>query len=321
MRFDTRFLTGLSLAIGGLLAAGAIGCSRTNQASEVPPPSKEPSLVKSSTDTDSPLRFSVKSLVTPRESFSHYYDLFKYLEAKVGRPIQFTYRRSYSEVTALLKSGDVDAAFVCGTTYASGHDEFGLELLVVPQVHGKTEYHSTILVPADSPIKRFEDLGGKRFAFADPKSNSGRLVPTYFLSMMGETPETFFAKYIYTYDHGKSVQAVAARAVDGAAVDSLIWDYMRRKHPEVGSKVVEIWRSPPYGIPPVVVSPKLDSKTKEKLRTVLLSAHKDAAAKPILEGMTVEKFVIGDDSAYDSIREMEQRIAEQRSRRHPGSPR
>jgi phosphonate transport system substrate-binding protein len=258
------------------------------------------------------LRFSVKSLVTPRESFSHYYDLFKYLESKVGRTIQFTYRRSYSEVSALLKSGDIDAAFVCGLTYTSGHDEFGLELLVVPQVYGKTEYHSTILVPVGSPAKRLEDLRGKRFAFADPKSHSGKFVIADLLAKMGETPEAFFAKYIYTYAHGRSVQAVAAKAVDGAAVDSLIWDYMRREHPEVESKVTEIWRSPTYGIPPVVVSSKLDSRTKEKLRMTLLNAHKDDAAKPILEGLVVDKFVIGHDSAYDSIREVAQRVAEQR---------
>lgn len=312
MLFDTRFLKGLSLAIGGLLAAGAIGCSRANESSEVSSRSEEPSQVRSSAATDAPLRFSVKSLVTPEESFSHYYDLFKYLESKIGRTIQFTYRRSYSEVMALLKSGDVDAAFVCGSLYTSGHDGFGLELLVVPQVYGKTEYHSTILVPVGSPAKRLEDLRGKRFAFADPLSHSGKFVIADLLSKMGETPETFFVKYIYTYAHGRSVQAVAAKAVDGAAVDSLIWDYMRREHPEVGSKVTEIWRSPTYGIPPVVVSPKLDAKTKEKLRTTLLSAHKDDAAKPILEGMVVDKFVIGDDSAYDSIREVVQRVAEQR---------
>ena len=219
MLFDTRFLKELSLAISGLLAAGAIGCSRANESGETPPPTEGSSLVRSSADTDTPLRFSVKSLVTPRESFSHYYDLFKYLESKIGRTIQFTYRRSYSEVSALLKSGDVDAAFVCGLTYAGGHDGFGLELLVVPQVYGKTEYHSTILVPVGSPARGLEDLRGKRFAFADPQSHSGKFVIADLLSKMDETPETFFVKYIYTYAHGRSVQAVAAKAVDGAVED------------------------------------------------------------------------------------------------------
>jgi phosphonate transport system substrate-binding protein len=78
------------------------------------------------------------------------------------------------------------------------------------------------------------------------------------------------------------------------------------------SKVTEIWRSPPYGIPPVVVRPGLDPEIKNRLRAILLDAHNDDTARPILEGMAVEKFVVGNDSAYDSIREMERWVEQQR---------
>jgi phosphonate transport system substrate-binding protein len=247
MLFDTRCLTGLSLAIGGLLAASAIGCSRANQSSEAPPSSEEPSQVEST--ADAPLRVAVGGMITPRGGFAYYRNLLDYIESEIGRPVQFADRKSYAEINALLKSGKVDAGFVCGGPYVDGHEDFGLELLVMPQVDGKTEYHSTILVPAGSSTKRLEDLRGKRFAFADPKSNTGKLVPTYLLSKMNETPETFFARYIYTYAHDKSVRAVAERVVDGAAVDSLIWDYLRRGDPQLESKVTEIWRSPPLRDP------------------------------------------------------------------------
>jgi phosphonate transport system substrate-binding protein len=251
-------------------------------------------------------------MITPRDGFVYYRDLLDYIESKIGRSVQFADRKSYAEINALLKSGKVDAGFVCGGPYVDGHEDFGLELLVMPQVDGKTEYYSTILVPAGSPTKRLEDLRGKRFAFADPKSNTGKLVPTYLLSRMNETPEAFFARYIYTYGHDKSVRAVAEKLVDGTAVDSLIWDYLRRGDPQLESKVTEIWRSPPYGIPPVVVRPGLDSEIKDRLRAILLDAHNDDTARPILEGMAVEKFVVGSDSAYDSIREMKRWVEQQR---------
>jgi phosphonate transport system substrate-binding protein len=310
MLFDTRFLTRLSLAIGGLLAASAIGCSRANQSSEAPPPSEEPSQVEST--ADSPLRVAVGGMITPRDGFTYYRDLLHYIESEIGRPVQFADRKSYAEINTLLKSGKVDAGFVCSGPYIDGHEDFGLELLVMPQVDGKAEYYSTILVPAGSPAKRLEDLRGKRFAFADPKSNTGKLVPTYLLSKMNETPESFFARYIYTYAHDKSVWVVAEKLVDGAAVHSLIWDYLRQEDPQLESKVTEIWRSPPFGSPPVVVRPGLDSEIKGRLRAILLDAHNDDTARPILEGMAVEKFVVGNDSAYDSIREMERWVEQQR---------
>jgi phosphonate transport system substrate-binding protein len=144
-------------------------------------------------------------------------------------------------------------------------------------------------------------------------SNSGKLVPTYLLARMNETPETFFKKYIYTQSHDKAIQAVAQGIVDGAAVDSLIWEYANRTNPRFTSKTRIIQKSPPYGIPPFVVRPGLDPAIKKRLRTIFLNAHKDEQGREILKGMMVDKFVVIDDSAYNSIREMNTWIKTQKA--------
>ncbi len=53
------------------------------------------------------------------------------------------------------------------------------------------------------------------------------------LAKIEETPESFFKEYIYTYAHDKSIKAVAQGMVAGAAVDSLIWEYMNQKVPGI----------------------------------------------------------------------------------------
>ncbi len=185
-----------------------------------------------------------------------------------------------------------------------GHDQFGLELLVAPQVNGKTEYYSYIIVHIDSPVTTFEGLRDKTFAFTDPQSNTGKLVPTYMLVKMNETPDSFFGKYIYSYAHDKSIKAVGDKKVDGAAVDSLIWEYYNKVRPEITSKTKIILKSSPYGIPPFVVSSGIDPETKNRLRKILLSLHEDEKGKKILKKMMIDKFVLVDDSQYNSIREM-----------------
>lgn len=209
----------------------------------------------------------------------------------------------------MIEAGDVDVAFVCGRPYIDGHDEIGLELLVAPQVHGKTVYYSYVIVPTNSPTERFDELRGKTFAFADPMSNSGKLAPTYLLAQIGETPGSFFREFVYTYAHDKSIRAVAQGIVDGAAVDQLIWDYLDTTNPELTAETRVIETSGPYGMPPVVVRPGLDPELKERLRHLLLSMHEDDRGKEILEGMMVDRFVAIDDSAYDSIREMRSWLA------------
>jgi phosphonate transport system substrate-binding protein len=184
----------------------------------------------------------------------------------------------------------------------------------MPLVKGKPIYYSYIIVHKNSPIKNLQGLRGKTFAFADPKSNSGKLVPTYMLARMNETPESYFSRFEFTYGHDKSIRAVADKLVDGAAVDSLIWEYAARRTPEQTAQTRIIATSEPYGIPPVVVRPGIDPELKKRLLEILLSAANDPEGKEILDGMMIDSFVAGDDKNYESIRTMNSWVAAQRKK-------
>jgi phosphonate transport system substrate-binding protein len=255
------------------------------------------------------LRVAIGGMITPKEGFAYYKKFLDYLGEHLQSPLQLVDRENYAEINQMIKYGDVDLAFVCGGPYVAGHDEFGMELLVAPRTQGGTVYYSYIIVPASSPITSFEDLRGKKFAFTDPMSNSGKLVPTYMLARMNETPDTFFSRYDYAWSHDKAIQAVAYSMVDGAAVDSLIWEYLNETNPGLTSLTKVIEKSPPYGIPPVVVRHGLPLALKNRLKQIFLEAHTDEQGKAILEKMMIEKFVPIDDSAYDSIREMNAWVA------------
>lgn len=256
----------------------------------------------SSGSRETPLRIGMGAMITPKEGYVYYQRLKEYIEQRLGHPVQVVDRGSYAEMNHLLETGGVDMAFVCAGPYVEGKNKFGLELLAMPLVKGKPIYYSYIIVPKDSPVRRLEDLRGKVFAFADPKSNSGKLVPTYMLAKMNETPETFFSRFQFTYGHDVSIRAVADKLVDGAAVDSLIWEYTARKTPMLAAKTRIIAKSEPYGIPPVVVRPGLDPKLKRRLQEILVSASSDVNGREILKGMMIDSFVPGDDANYNSIR-------------------
>ncbi len=275
---------------------------------------QEPAQAKQAEPQKKHLRIAVGSMITPKAGYGYYRQLLDYIGEKVGMHVEFVARENYAEINDLVKSGDVDIAFVCGGPYVEGHDAFGMELLAAPQAYGGTVYYSYIITRKDSPVTGFEGLRGKSFAFSDPLSNSGTLVPTYMLAKMHETPDSFFKQYIFTYAHDKSIKAVAQGIVDAAAVDSLIWEYENRTNPEFTSKTKIIEKSPPYGIPPVVARPGLDVKLKEKVRRVILNVHLDSKGKEILAGMMIDKFVPIRDSAYNSIREMGKWIAKQQKK-------
>jgi phosphonate transport system substrate-binding protein len=200
-------------------------------------------------------------------------------------------------------------AFICSGPYVVGKEKYGFELLATPEVQNSHFYQSYLIVNKTSRFRNLNDLRGQVFAFTDPDSNTGKLVPTYWLSQMGERPETFFNKTIYTYSHDNSILAVAKSLVDGAAIDSLIWDYYHRKNPIFTSKTRIIRKSEPYGIPPIVASPFLASELKHRIRRVLFTMHSDPRGQEILEELMIDRFTPTQDAWYDSIRNIELKIA------------
>lgn len=255
-------------------------------------------------DSIVPLKVAVAAVISPQGTAESYQPLLDYLAHKLDRPIQLVQRRTYAEVNDLVRDGGVDVAFVCTAAYVTGHDDFGMELLVVPQVNGEVAYHSVLIVPADSPATGMADLRGMVFAFTDPLSNTGRNYPTWLVSQLGETPETFFARTFYTYSHDDAIRAVSDGLADGAAVDSLVYDYALSRDPSLNDRVRVIHTSPAFGMPPVVVGPNARPQLKAELETLFLAIADDPLGEEPLHAIGVERFVQIDDTAYESVRQL-----------------
>lgn len=289
------------IVAAAIVASSCTGGSAHIDFSRLEPASPSPA---ASVPAAAVLRMAVGSVLTPSASSDLYAQLADYLAHRLGRPVEMVQGKTYAETNDMVKSGEVAVALVCTNPYLEGRDDFGMELLVAPQVNGETAYYSLLIVGKDSTAGSLADLRGQSFAFADPMSNTGRLAPVYQLALMGETPDSFFARTTFTYAHDNSVRAVASGVVAGAAVDSLVFDYMQRAEPRVTAKVKVIGRWGPYGISPVVVNPRLDPALKAELRAAFLGMDEDAEGVKVLRGLGVDRFVVPDDSIYDSVREM-----------------
>ncbi|MBU1567568.1 MAG: phosphate/phosphite/phosphonate ABC transporter substrate-binding protein [Proteobacteria bacterium] len=253
---------------------------------------------------DQTLRAGVASMITPVSAVKYYQQVVDYLGQKLGMPAEMVHRTTYDEIDVMLEEGKLDVAFICSSPYVLDKKKFGVELLVAPQVNGAAYYRSNIIVHKDSRVETFEQLRGKPFVFVDPKSNSGRLYPVYLLAKRQETPESFFSSFLYSYSHNKSVEIVAKNRAEGAAVDSIVYDFMVATESPYAAQTKIIQRSPQFGIPPVVVPPGIAPRLKLALREIFLNMHADPLGKTILEGMRIERFIEVPDSNYDPIRAM-----------------
>jgi phosphonate transport system substrate-binding protein len=248
------------------------------------------------------IRVAIAPIVSPEKSLEMYQPFVDYVGEKLGRKPEALYRPTYSETNDLVRYKMCDLAIVCTYPFIRGEKEFGMQALVVPIVKGEETYQSLIVVPKTSRATSIFDLRGKRFASADVISTTGWLYPAMLLMGSGKDPNTFFGEHIITHSHDRSIQAVIDGFVDGAAIHGIVYDQMIAEDPTIPQKLKIISKSPPFGIPPIVVHPSLDPKLREEALSVLLNMDKDPQGKQILTKLQIERFVVPEPDLFAPLR-------------------
>ncbi len=233
------------------------------------------------------------------------------LSEALGEPVELVQRRTYQEITAALLDGTLDAAWICGYPFLQQRE--WLELVGVPVWRGRPFYQSYLIVGADDGAQSLADLRGGTHAFSDPDSNSGYLVTASDLSRMGETPEGFFSRTIYTYGHRNVVRAVAGALTRSGSVDGYVWESLALVEPALTAGTRVIARSEWLGFPPFAArADRRSSAEVEGFAEVLTTLEATPAGKDILRLLFLDRIVAGDPAWFDGIA---LRMADVRARR------
>lgn len=232
-----------------------------------------------------------------------------YLEKQLKRPVIFVQRDSYRETMDLIQQEALDFAWLCDYPYLALGKE--VRLLSVAAYKGKPAYQSYLIVPAsDTSSQSITDLQGKVFAYADPHSNTGYVVPRFLLKQAGKDANRFFRRTFFTWSHHKAIQAVASGLAQGAAVDSYVWETLQRVNPALVARTRIVWKSPEYGFPPIVAHRTVAKRDFEEFQAALFGMHNDPAGRALLEKLDLDRFVAGSPSLYDGVAEMMRTLGE-----------
>lgn len=205
-------------------------------------------------------------------------------EELLGVPVKLFTPADYDGVIQGLLGGTLDFAWLGASAYAKIFltDPEAVEVMLTKQnTDGTTGYYSIGFARADSGITSMEDAKGKVFAFADPNSTSGYLVPAAELAETYGHLEDYFAEVKMSGGHEQSIVGVANGDFDAAVswADGLgNWEdgYNSgafRKAADSGlvdmSTLTEIWRSKLIPEGPMVVRKALPQDVKDKMYALL----------------------------------------------------
>ncbi len=172
-----------------------------------------------------------------------------------------------------------------------------------PNFLGRPVYYSDVVVRADRTWQSLADVRGRSWAYNDPDSHSGYNVTRATLVRRGWT-DGFFGSVVAAGFHQRSVQLVAAGAVDAAAIDCQVLAIEWRDRPELAGQIKVIDALGPSTIQPIVAAGALPAALRADLRAALVELSGEPGAREALAAGFVERLAPVTDPDYDDIRAM-----------------
>ena len=235
--------------------------------------------------------------------------LVEILRQKLGMEVEPFVAVDYTGVIEALRAKKLDIAFLTPASYVLAKNEANIEVVLKSHRKGYASYYAAIITRADGGINSLKDLRNKTFAFGDPLSTTGHIIPRKMLLESGIDPNKDFKHVLYSGGHDATVLAVLNRKVDAGATfanftdgkDAAWMQYL--KNPEEQKQIRAIAYSEPIPADNLVLRADLDPALGKRIQEIFLALSRDPAGQKMLRDLyQIDGFVPATDRDYESIR-------------------
>lgn len=246
------------------------------------------------------------------------HDLADRLARYTGLEVEIIRAVSYAPTIEAMRAGKIDVIRAGGPfTYMIAHEKAGAEAIVAfGTSDGRGIYKSLIVASRESGLEHLDDLTRRAaeldFAFVNPASTSGHLIPRAALESRGLDPDSDFAELIYTMNHTNSAMTIVSGKVDAGALSLSSYERLLRTGKLEADDLVILWESDPIPTGPVMVHPDLPEDVKQGIRQAYLSLN--TRDDPLYEQMALTyrkedlTFYEASDADWDDLRSIAQSV-------------
>jgi phosphonate transport system substrate-binding protein len=255
------------------------------------------------------LTFALLSTESAQEITRRWQPILTQLEKDLGIKVKSTVATDYRGTIEALRFKKAEIGWLGPKAYVEATNNNYANVDAIAQVrneNGSLGYRACLVVHSESDIFSPEDIGGKTFAFNDPNSTSGYLVPmTFFLNELTIDPKKHFAKVTFSGSHEASILAVAGKKVEVASTNVPDLQQLTREGKVPRGSLRVIWVSKLIPLDPVVVRKDLPPSLRAAITDSLIGMKERAPDAFVNAGSYFKGgFVPADDAKYQVIREM-----------------
>ena len=259
---------------------------------------------------DNPIKLFFVPSVDAKVIDSNSKTMKTWLEANTPYKYEISVPQSYIAVVEAFGSKRADVAALNTFGYLLANQKYGAEAKLTVIRHGSKTYQSQIIAKKGK-IKELKDLNGLKFAFVDPASMSGFILPKKFLNDSGvKLGETVFAM-----KHDNVVSMIYQGQVDAGATfysppekEEGIQDARRlvkAQYPDVEDKIEIVKLTNDIPNDPITFRKDMPEEMKEKITEAFLKMVETPEGKAAFKNVYgVDQIARATDKDYDSIREM-----------------
>lgn len=238
------------------------------------------------------------------------------MSEEIGRPVNGFYATDYAGVIEAMGAGKVQMAWYGGKSYIEAAARSDAEAFAqTVNADGTKGYYAYLITNTANPILEdidveagngdqyvIENSANLTFAFNDPNSTSGFLVPSYYVfAKNGVNPNEAFSELVFSGSHEATAQAVANNQVDVATNNSESLARIEENDPEAFAQIQIIWTSPIIPSDPVAYRSDLPDCLKEQIQDFFLN-YDDPA---VLEPLGWSGFDPAADEDWNTVRELD----------------
>jgi phosphonate transport system substrate-binding protein len=235
------------------------------------------------------------------DTLARFQILTKHLEKVLGIEVEGFSASDYAGIITAMSHKHIDFAYYGPKSYTEAAEKANAQALVMElDEQGRPGYTGILIARKGSGIKTVEDAKGKLFAFTDPNSTSGFLVPNVlFARDMKVKPKEYFKEVRFSGSHGASILAVHGGSIEVAATNDIDMTRMVEKGSVAWEDFNILWKSDLIPGAPMTARADLPASLKAAFAGALLQVNSD---KKALKKLGNGGYGFCDDTTYDIIR-------------------